>query len=227
MTESTTEFIVTADAVRHIRAERATVHVSISSRSESSKSDAYDAVAAVHNRLDAQARALRHSSVGAATWHYAAAPTSYSFKEAWKNDGETEPRYRLVFVTSSSIEVKFQDFEAMSDWLSELATEPLVSSAPPVWSLTEHTRKKAESKVRTRAVKNARQYAADFAAGDDIEPSSLRLVKVDASVSSAPVYGVAGALRGGAGGSNASFIVTPKEVTVSAFVTATFAATEV
>lgn len=226
MTESTTEFIVSADAERHIRAERATVHVNISSRSEDSKSDAYNAVAAVHSRLEAQARAFRHGS-GAATWHHTTAPSSYSFKEAWKNDGETEPRHRTVFVTSSSIEVKFQDFEAMSDWLAELADEPLVSSGPPTWTLTEHTRKDAESKVRTQAVKNARQYAADFAAGDDIEPSALRLVKVDASVSSGPVYAAAGAVRGAAGSGNASFAITPKEVTVSASVTATFAANEV
>lgn len=227
MTESTTEFIVTADAERHIRAERAIVHVNISARSEDSKADAYNAVAAVHSRLEAQARGFRDGSSSAATWHHATAPASHSFKEAWKNDGETEPRHRTVFVSSSSIEVKFQDFEAMSDWLAYLADEPLASSGSPAWALTERTRKDAESKVRTQAVKNARQYAADFAAGDDIEPSSLRLVKVDASVSTAPAYGAAGALRGGAGGGNASFIVTPKEVTVSASVTATFAATEV
>ena len=227
MTESTTEFIVTADAERHIRAERATVHVNISARSEDNKAAAYNAVAAVHSRLEAQARGFRDGSSGAATWHHATAPASHSVTEAWKNEGETEPRHRTVFVTSSSIEVKFQDFAAMSDWLAYLADEPLASSGSPAWALTERTRKDAESKVRTEAVRNARQYAADFAAGDDIEPSSLRLVKVDASVSTAPVHGVAGALRGSAGGSNASFAVTPKEVTVSASVTATFAATEV
>ena len=228
MTESATEFIVTADAERHIRAERAIVHVNISARSENGKADAYNAVAAVHSRLEAQARGFCDSSSGAATWYHATAPASYSFKEAWKNEGETEPRHRTVFVTSSSIEVKFQDFETMSDWLAALADEPLVSSGSPTWTLTERTRKEAESKVRTQAVKNARQYAADFAAGDDIDPSSLRLAKVDASVSAAAIFAAPRAAKMAAGGGgNASVAVTPQEVTVSASVTATFAANEV
>lgn len=229
MTESSTEFIVSATAERYIRAERATVHVTVSARSENSKSDAYNTVAAVHSRLEAQARAFRHGSPSAATWHHATAPASHSFKEAWKNDGETEPRHRTVFVTSSSIEVKFQDFDAMSDWLAALADEPLVSSGAPTWTLTERTHSEAESKVRTQAVKNARKYATDFAAGEDIEASSLHLAKVDATISAAPAHAVAvgSALRGAGSGNNASFAVTPTEVKVAAFVTATFTTTEV
>lgn len=225
MTETATEFTVTADAERHIRAERATVIAHISSRSLTSKSEAHNAVAEVHNRMAAQARAFRSS--GAATWHHATAPSSYSIKESWKPDKDSEPRDRTVFVTASKVEVKFQNFEAMSDWLAELADEPLVQTSQPLWALTEQTQKETESKVRTLAVRNARQYANDYAAGEDIEPSALRLSKVDASVSARGGYPMAGATRGSAGSSNTAFAVTPNEVTVSASVTATFVATVV
>lgn len=222
MTEIVTEFTVTADAERHIRAERATIVAHISSRSLNSKAEAHNAVAGVHNRLAAQARAFRGD--GTATWHHATAPSSYSIKESWKPDKGSEPRDRTVFVTASKVEVKFQDFEAMSDWLAELADESLVQTSQPLWALTEQTRKEAESRVRTLAVRNARLYANDYAAGEDIEASALRLSKVDASVSSRGGYPMAGATRSSTAPGNATFSVTPNEVTVSASVTATFVA---
>jgi uncharacterized protein YggE len=226
MTESTSTFTVTADAERHIRAERATIRARISARSEHSKDEAYNAVQAVHSRLEAQARAFRQGGHAApATWHHASAPSSYSIREEFKGD-DKEIQSRTVFITASVVTVKFQNFETMSDWLAELAGETLVASLTPEWTLTEKTRKDAESGVRTQAVKNARAYAADFAAGDDIDASALRLVSVDASVKTGYPYAAAGATRGSAGGS-AAFAVTPNEVTVSASVTATFETTEV
>lgn len=220
MTETRTKFTVTGTAEKHIRAERATIHLHISAKSPTSKTEAYAKVAEVHNRLEAAARGFRDAK--AATWHRATAPLSYATKEY--ADGNRD-EVRTVFVTQSSVEVKFQDFQVLADWLAELADEPLVSSGSPVWALTERTRKDNESGVRTAAVKNARKLANDFAAGEDIDPEWLTLAKVDARPGSHQYLG-AGATRSAAAG-NQAMSITPNEVTISSTVTATFIADRV
>lgn len=224
MTESQTTFIVTASAEKHLRAERATIRLRISARSENSKADAYDAVSAVHNRLEREAREFRRGDDAPATWHHASAPTSAVYKEV---DPKNDKRRVTVFTASSSIAVKFRDFEKLADWLAALADEQLVTSGAPEWTLTERTRKDNESAVRTQAVRNARQLATDYAAGDDID-GGLRLVTVDARVAAGQgYYAAAAAPRGAASGGHAVVAITPNEVTLRAEVTATYAVDEV
>lgn len=220
MPESSTEFIVSASAEEYAVAERATVRVDISASSSESKAEAYDAVQSAHTRLAAQARAFCHGDAAAATGHRITAPASYSRKTPYSEaDGQSVTEHS----TASRVEVEFQDFEEVADWLAALADEALASRTTVVWSLTGETLRRLEAKVRTQAVRNARQLAEDFAAGDGIDVSTLRLAKVDSTPRS-PSGMVAGAASAGA---RDSFSFTPPEVSVSASVTAVFTTSEV
>lgn len=224
MTLSPATIAVTASAEKHIRAERATVRVRISAKSEDDKGQAYDAVARVHNRLEGQARAFRASK--AATWHHASSPASFRYKELVSSSGQAH-EYTDFYATQSAVTVKFQDFDALADWLAELADEPLVDTGRVEWDITVDTREENESSVRTRAVKNARALATDYAAGEDISPDALRLKSIDASTTSGPHYAAAAA-RGAAGGSgHAAIAIVPDEITIKAEVTAVYTADEV
>lgn len=151
------EITVRGQAVERASAERATVTVQ-SRWSAPSAQAAMLAVAEAHDRLVADAK--EHQAAGAAeSWHADRLWITHS--QEWV--GEGQPR-RSVYTAAASVTVRFIDFEALGGWIGRVGMHQTHEVGGIQWSLSEQTERARARAARTRAIADAVERAADYAA---------------------------------------------------------------
>ncbi|QOR70191.1 SIMPL domain-containing protein [Ruania alkalisoli] len=164
-----TTFSVYGTATRSLPPERAQLrlHVTFEGRDRGS---VLSRTIQVHRQVTEQAR--RHQESGAATWWGADRVQASAFKEYRKDSDTTITKFRSV----ASVTVRFQDFDALSAWVTEIGAVEGVSVAGISWELTQATRRAAEKATRQDAVRDAVVRASDFAAALGLAEPRLEAV---------------------------------------------------
>lgn len=149
-------------------AERAYVHLSISSTSTDQSKAFHDAQSTVA-QLTSTFRKLAtktedgrpHPSAGITAFTVAPLNTTSAYQRD-KNHRELRnlPREHTVH---ASAELVFRNMTQLADMSNELATMPLVSINETEWRITEPTRAEIEREARLNAIRDAVQKAEDYA----------------------------------------------------------------
>jgi uncharacterized protein YggE len=149
---------VSGTVTHRYHAERGLLRLAVELEGDDRSSVVDDSVA-VHNRVTERATALRRQ--GAATWWTARSVSVGVVSEPSAADGTraSSVRYR----TRSTIEVRFQDFTALADWVGELAHVEGVTIEGVEWSLGHARRAEVEQDARLAAVADAVARASDYA----------------------------------------------------------------
>lgn len=176
---------------------------------------------ATHNQVAEQARALVDS--GAGTWWGAEQVRSHAFKEYVKDSDTTITKFRAA----SQVQVRFQDFAALSAWIGAVSEQRGVNVQGISWELTQQARREAEARARaeavTDAITRAKDYAAALGAGtpelESVFEDGLRPNTGGAGPVPAPMVARAAAAPGGGAGGLA---LEPGDVEVTAVVSADF-----
>lgn len=205
-------------------AERATVQLTVGFDGARRATVLASASAAVAT-LTESVKALHDPDTGPVTW-WASDRIRVWAHRPWNNEGKQLPP---VHNAAIGVTVKFKDFDALADWLTEAATVPGVQVNNIEWALTEAKRTSVTTEVRSRAVKDAADKARIFA-------QAIGLGKVDAVAIADPgMLGVSGSgdsaspmMRASAmkmaDSSGAPLDFTPEDIEVSASVDARFEA---
>lgn len=143
-------------ASRFLPAERGTVHLSIEFEHED-RATAVQQAAMLHGRFIAEATAWVES--GAATW--------WGSAQVWvraehRHEGAAQT-LRTLQLASAGVQVRFQDFAALSTWILEAGSVPGVSVDQVVWEVTRAHRAAAERALRVEAVGDAIERAEAYA----------------------------------------------------------------
>lgn len=151
------EITVRGRAIERASAELASVTVQ-SRWTAPSADEAMRAVTDAHGRLVEDAK--RHEAAGALeSWH--ADRVWISHQQEWV--GEGEPR-RLTYTAAAAVTLRFTDFEVLGTWLGEVGVQETHEVGGIGWSLTEETERELARTARTRAIADAAERAADYAA---------------------------------------------------------------
>jgi len=152
------DIVVSGTVTHRHHAERGLLRLAVELEGDD-RAAVVDEGIAVHNRVTEQATVLRRQ--GAATWWTARSVSVGLVTEPASPDGSraSSVRYR----TRSTIEVRFQDFAALADWVGELAHVEGVSIDGIEWSLGHARRAEVEQDARLAAVADAVARASDYA----------------------------------------------------------------
>lgn len=206
-------------------AERATVKLAVAFDGAKRETVLASATAAVQTVTGA-VKKLHDPEAGPVTW-WASDRIRVWAQRPWNNEGK---QLAPVHHAAISVTVKFKDFDALADWLTEAATVPGVQVSGIEWALTDAKRTSVTAEVRSRAVKDAADKARVFA-------QAIGLSQVTASAIADPgMLGVSGEgaapapamMRAAAfaappsGGASLDF--TPEDIEVTASVDARFEA---
>jgi len=149
-------------------AERATVHVSAAfdgaKRDEvfaSATQAAADATALIQPLFDA--------AKGPVTWWSSDRVNVWS-ERPWNNDGKRLP---LVYHATIGLQAKFDDFDALSRLIEQLAVMEGVNVGGIEWDLTDEKRTSVTDEVRREAVADAVQKASTYASAAGLGTPSV------------------------------------------------------
>lgn len=148
---------VAGTARRLLPAERGTVHLR-ATREARRSADVVPVVAELHARLSADAE--RHVTSGAAT-RWAADHLYVSTVQRYVRDSDVSETFQ---VAAAGVTVRFSDFGALSEWVTDVGTVDGVVVDGVEWELTESHRREVEREVRAEAVRDAQDRAAVYAA---------------------------------------------------------------
>lgn len=139
--------------------ERGTVHASIGYEGPEMQA-VYDRVARDLETVKESVIQLEGDGQGAVTWWSAQQLRTWSTRP-WNQDGKRLP---LVHHATVSVEVKFRDFVAPSQWVGEhVSTTDGFNLSRVEWALTEKRRDELVEDVRTKAVQDAATRAQLYA----------------------------------------------------------------
>lgn len=205
-------------------AERATVQLSVAVDGARRTTVLASATAAVQT-LTESIKKLHDPNAGPVTWWSSDRIRVWAHRP-WNNDGKQLPP---VHNAAIGLTVKFKDFDALADWLTEAVTVPGVQVNNIEWGLTESKRISVTTEVRSRAVKDAADKARVFAQAIGLgqvtavaiaDPGMLGVS--GSGDSPAPMMRVAAMKMADSGGAPLDF--TPEDIEVSASVDARFEA---
>lgn len=162
-------FVVAGNAARSHPAERGTIRIGVGFTSADRKTARSRAIE-THNAVVSEAK--EHQQAGTATWWNSDRVVVDAYREFVKDSETTVLRYR----SRSTIEVKFQDFVALADWVGSLGEREGVNVNGIDWTLTVALRTKLEREVRIAAVQDAITKAGDYAAALGMAGPSLDAV---------------------------------------------------
>lgn len=205
--------------------ERGTVHATISYHGPE-KDWVYDQVARDLAVVKESILRLEDGDNGAVTRWSAAQLRTWSHRPI-NDDGDELP---LVHDASVSIEVRFCDFTALSQWVGGHVTGTEGFELRYVeWALTTKSRDELVTTVRTRAVQDAAARAQLYA--DALELGRVRPVAIaDAGMlgTQSPGREAMGAFHAepGSAGGGPDVALAPKDISVSATVDARFVAAD-
>lgn len=109
---------------------------------------------------------LHNPQGGPVTWYSQAAITTWTEKP-WNQDGKQLPP---VFHAAILFQVKFADFTVLSGWADHWASVEGVSLSGVEWTLTDGFKREVTDRVRTNAVRAAREKAQAYADSLDLGP---------------------------------------------------------
>lgn len=211
------EITVCGRAVERASAERATVTVQ-SRWSAASAKDAMQAVADAHARLVRDAEA--HAASGAAeSWH--ADRVWISHHQEWV--GEGEPR-RSVYTASAAVTVRFRDFEALGGWIGSVGVHATHEVGGIQWSLSEETERERSRAARSRAIADAVERAADYAAAAGLGAPAVDAIREPGATPAEPRAARSATMALEAADPGAAISVTAGELEVHAAVEVRFLA---
>ena len=205
-------------------AERATVRLSVAFDGARREEVLASASAAVQTVTDS-VKALHDPDAGPVTWWSSDRIRVWAHRP-WNNQGK---QLAPVHNAAITISVKFKDFDALADWLAQVANVPGVQVNGIDWTLTEAKRTAVTTEVRSRAVRDAADKARVFA-------QAIGLGQITATAIADPgMLGVRGdgadpapsmmrAAAFAAPSPEAAFDFTPEDIEVSASVDARFEA---
>lgn len=216
-----TTFVVSGHASALHPAERATITVTVSFTGPDRKAVRTQALTA-HAAVVADAKS--HDASKAATEWYADSVAVDAYNEWVKDSDTTVLRYRA----QSQVRVTFTDFDALVDWVSDLAERSGIEFHGIDWKLTEPTRLRVQREVRVASVQDAITKAHDYAAGLGLGSPQLEKVYEEGlrpGVGVGPGIGYSKSmvplgLSDTSGG--AVFELKPEDVQVDASITADF-----
>jgi uncharacterized protein YggE len=151
-------FVVSGHASAPHPAERATITVVVSFTGSDRKAVRSQALSA-HAAVVADAKS--HDESKAATAWFADSVAVEAYHEWEKETAAATLRYRA----RSRVGVTFTDFDALADWVSDLAERTGIEFDGIDWKLTEPTRLRVQREVRVASVHDAITKAHDYAAG--------------------------------------------------------------
>ena len=206
-------------------AERATVRLAIAFDGPKRETVLASATAAVQVVTDS-VKAMHDPEAGPVTW-WSSDRIRVWAQRPWNADGK---QLAPVHNAAISLTVKFKDFDALADWLTDAATVAGVQVSGIDWSLTEGKRTSVTTEVRSRAVKDAADKARVFAQAIGLgqvtataiaDPGMLG-VSGDGAAPAPTMMRAAAFAAPPAGGATLDF--TPEDIEVSASVDARFEA---
>ena len=206
-------------------AERATVRLAIAFDGPKREAVLASATAAVQVVTDS-VKAMHDPEAGPVTW-WSSDRIRVWAQRPWNADGK---QLAPVHNAAISLTVKFKDFDALADWLTDAATVAGVQVSGIDWSLTEGKRTSVTTEVRSRAVKDAADKARVFAQAIGLgqvtataiaDPGMLG-VSGDGAAPAPTMMRAAAFAAPPAGGATLDF--TPEDIEVSASVDARFEA---
>ncbi len=214
---------VAGEATRWVRAERGVARVSVQHEHED-RATAVQATAAVHAELAGEAEA--HVRSGAAT-RWQTEQVWVSTIQRYLKDSDTSIPIQVARV---SLIVRFSDWDALSDWVSDVAGRDGVSVDGVDWVLTEAKERAVRSAVRVDAVHDARTRASAYAGAIGHERISLEALYepgLRPSGGSDSGGGFAGPrmMKASFADSSAMIELTPPELEVTASISADFVTT--
>ncbi len=205
-------------------AERATARLTVSFDGAEREAVLASATRSVQTVTDS-ITALHDPDAGPVTW-FSSDRIRVWAERPWNNEGK---QLAPVHHAAIGVTAKFRDFDALADWLSEVANVPGVQVEGVEWALTDSQRTSVTSEVRSRAVKDAADKARVFAQAIGLaqvtavaiaDPGMLGVQGIGPSP--APMMMRAAAFKGG--GDAAPLAFTPEDIEVSASVDARFEA---
>lgn len=140
------------------RPERGTVHLAVAMEG-ATKDSVYASASQTANAVAGQVTPLFHPDNGPVTWWSSDQVRTWSHRP-WNKDGRQLPQVHHAGV---DFHVKFNDFEALSRWLTAVAGLPGVTVGGIEWALTDDHSRRLTDEVRTAAVHDARDKAQAYA----------------------------------------------------------------
>ncbi|THG33209.1 SIMPL domain-containing protein [Naasia lichenicola] len=214
---------VAGEATRWVRAERAVARVSVQHENED-RATAVEATAAVHTALAREAES--HVESGAATRWQTEQLWVSTIQRYVKDSDTTIP----IQVARVSLIVRFADWDALSDWVTDVASREGVSIDGIDWVLTEAKERAVRSAVRVDAVHDARAHASAYAGAIGHERISLEAIyepglRPNGGSESGGGLASPRMMKASFADSSATIELTPPELEVSASITADFITT--
>lgn len=196
---------VTGQSTISRRAERALIHLSVSSTGPSQQT-VIDNVTTTSNHLQSQLKTslAPKDSAGSPTEDAAVTHWSMStlntrswygngqFGQAQFGQGQNAPTYNA----STSFEIKFRDFERLGVAVGVMAGMPYVNITRIEWRLMDETRRAFGSQSRKQAVEDAFVKARDYA--EAVGYSTVHAVQILDGQMASPVPGTFGMRAHGA-----------------------------
>ena len=204
-------------------AERATVRLVVAFDGPKREAVLADATRTVHTVTES-ITALHDPDAGPITWFSSDRVRVWS-QRPWNQDGK---QLAPVHHAAINVTAKFKDFDALAEWLGQVAGIAGVQVGGIDWDLTDARRTSVTTEVRSRAVKDAADKARVFA-------QAIGLGQVTATAIADPgMLGVSGLVPAPAPmmmraaamdrAVDAEFDFTPEDIEVSASVDARFEA---
>lgn len=205
-------------------AERATVHLAVAFDGPK-RAEVLEAATRNVQTVTESIKALHDPDAGPVTW-FSSDRIRVWAQRPWNNDGK---QLAPVHHAAINVTVKFKDFDALAEWIGQVAGVDGVQINGIDWTLTDARRTSVTTEVRSRAVKDAADKARVFAQAIGLghvsavaiaDPGMLGVQGNGAAP--APMMMRAAAMNDSAG--QAALDFTPEDIQVSASVDARFEA---
>jgi uncharacterized protein YggE len=205
-------------------AERATVRLTVAF--DGAKRDTVlSAASRAVQTVTASITHLHDPDAGPVTW-FSCDRIRVWAQRPWNNEGK---QLAPVHHAAINVTAKFKDFDALAEWIGQIAGVDGVQVNGIDWTLTDARRTSVTTEVRSRAVKDAADKASVFAQAiglgqvNAIAIADPGMLGVNGSgPAPAPMMMRAAAVHGGGGEGSLDF--TPEDIEVSASVDARFEA---
>ncbi|WP_255513547.1 SIMPL domain-containing protein [Homoserinibacter sp. GY 40078] len=220
-----TEITVQGHFTAWIPAERATVSIVVGFDGPE-RSSVLSSVTAAVQTVTSSIAPLHDPQDGPVTW-WSSDRIRVWAQRPWNTEGK---QLAPVHHASIAVSVKFKDFDALAEWLTEAATVPGVQVSGIEWALTQARRTSVTTEVRSRAVKGAADKARVFAQA--IGASDVRAVAISdpgmlgvrSTADTTSPATMRAAASTGSGGGDRVLDFTPEDIEVSVSVDARFEA---
>ncbi|HIT76364.1 MAG TPA: SIMPL domain-containing protein [Candidatus Avipropionibacterium avicola] len=206
--------VVNGTSQRELPAERVTVRLRVAADGPE-RDPVVNQVRALHAETTAQVEQLHDS--GAVSWWSSDQLRAWGDRP-WSNDGAQLP---LVHHAAVEVLVRFVDFTALGQWLTETAAVDAIAVAGLHWELEEATTEELTAQVQTAAVHDAVARATRYAAALGHEQVEAVEITEPSDLSQPRMMAMSVRDTGGSGG-GAAIELRPEDVTVRASVTARF-----